>query len=395
MFDANTRNFYQNQLDTLKSENLYKIEPCLNSAQEAWITINDAQSKHKRFLNLCSNNYLGLANHPELIQASKLALDRWGLGMASVRFICGTQALHLKLEQAIAAFVGCEDALLFSSCFDANAGLFEALLGPDDAIFSDALNHACIIDGIRLCKAQRYRYDHRNMSMLDKQLHQAKSAKIKLIVSDGVFSMDGTQAPLKELLNLAQDHKALLMIDDSHGIGVLGKSGYGSSEVQHVFGKLDLITGTFGKALGGAAGGFAAGHKPLIDMLRQKARPYLFSNSLAPPLVASSLAALKLLKGTAKQLKKLQENCTYFKTGLSAINRPVAETLQAIIPIHCGSAQKAKDLSKHLYDSAILATAFAYPVVPKNKARVRLQLSATLSLKDLDLVVACLSKSDI
>ncbi|MEK9656811.1 MAG: glycine C-acetyltransferase [bacterium] len=388
MLDKETNSYFKESIANLKKASLYKHEEEILSQQGAWVTLSDKQ----KYLNLCSNNYLGLAADEQSKKSCLKAVKQWGYGMASVRFICGTQRIHKELEQEIASFLHCEDSLLYSSCYDANAGLFEALLGANDAIFSDELNHACIIDGIRLCKAKRYRYKHRNMAMLEQQLKEAKNTKIKLIVTDGVFSMNGQQAPLSKLMSLAKNHNALVMIDDSHGIGVLGNTGRGTSEAQNLLGQVDLISGTFGKALGGASGGFVTGHHTLIEYLRQTSRPYLFSNSLAPPLVYPLIDTLKQLKKSNKKIEQLQKNISLFKDGLTTLSISIDPNCHAIIPIFCKSAKNALTLSKQLRQQQILAIAFAYPVVPKETPRVRLQLSAALTKQDISLTLSALKK---
>lgn len=389
MFHKDYQNLFSGLLGDLKFNNLYKQELALTKAQSMWVKLSNGD----HVLNLCSNNYLGLANDPDLISEATSALKKWGLGLASVRFICGTQMIHKQLEQAISHFINCDDALLFSSCYDANAGLFESFLTNEDAVFSDELNHACIIDGIRLCKASVYRYKHMDLNMLEDSLKKAQNARIRLIVTDGVFSMDGHQAPLKLLIDLANRYKALLMVDDSHGIGVLGSNGKGSAEAQQVLGNIDIITGTFGKALGGASGGFVASHLPIINYLRQKSRPYLFSNSLAPSLAACALYAISKLQSSTILIDKLHCNIKQLKSGLLSLGYHIDNQCQAILPIFCSNTKQALAFSKALYDKKILAPSFSYPVVPLNKPRIRLQVSAGLSKNDIDFaldVFACL-----
>ncbi|AKF40172.1 TPA: glycine C-acetyltransferase [Yersinia enterocolitica] len=374
-FDRNA--FYQQleqQLKTTRAEGLYKNERIITSAQQADIAVADG----RHVINFCANNYLGLANHPRLIAASKKGMDTHGFGMASVRFICGTQDTHKELEQKLASFLGMEDAILYSSCFDANGGLFETLLGPEDAIISDALNHASIIDGVRLCKAKRYRYANNDMSELKTQLEQAKAdgARHIMIATDGVFSMDGVIANLKGVCDLADEYQALVMVDDSHAVGFVGANGRGTHEYCEVMDRVDIITGTLGKALGGASGGYTAGRKEVVEWLRQRSRPYLFSNSLAPAIVAASIEVLSLLEDGAELRDRLWSNARLFREKMSAAGFTLAGADHAIIPVMLGDATLAQEFANALLKEGIYVTGFFYPVVPKGQARIRTQMSA-------------------
>jgi glycine C-acetyltransferase len=334
-------------------------------------------------LNLCANNYLGLASHPDVIAAAHEALDRWGYGMASVRFICGTQEVHKRLERAISEFLGTEDTILYSSCFDANTGLFETLLGEEDAILSDALNHASIIDGVRLCKAQRFRYANNDMTDLEAKLHEAQGARFRLIATDGVFSMDGIIANLPGICDLAERHDALVMIDDSHAVGFMGPSGRGTHEHHGVMGRVDIITGTLGKALGGASGGYTSGRQEIIDLLRQRSRPYLFSNTLAPPIVGASLKTLELLSETTELRDRLMENTLFFREGMTARGFAITPGEHPIVPIMLGDAKLAADMAEKMLERGVYVIGFSYPVVPQGKARIRVQVSAAHTKEDL------------
>ncbi|MBX9496742.1 glycine C-acetyltransferase [Yersinia enterocolitica] len=374
-FDRNA--FYQQleqQLKTTRAEGLYKNERIITSAQQADIAVADG----RHVINFCANNYLGLANHPSLIAAAKKGMDTHGFGMASVRFICGTQDTHKELEQKLASFLGMEDAILYSSCFDANGGLFETLLGPEDAIISDALNHASIIDGVRLCKAKRYRYANNDMSELKTQLEQAKAdgARHIMIATDGVFSMDGVIANLKGVCDLADEYQALVMVDDSHAVGFVGANGRGTHEYCEVMDRVDIITGTLGKALGGASGGYTAGRKEVVEWLRQRSRPYLFSNSLAPAIVAASIEVLSLLEDGAELRDRLWSNARLFREKMSAAGFTLAGADHAIIPVMLGDATLAQEFANALLKEGIYVTGFFYPVVPKGQARIRTQMSA-------------------
>jgi len=383
-----TKEHFLSQLDQIRAEGHYKEERLITTPQRVEIGVADGGE----VLNFCANNYLGLANHPEIIAAATKALRQFGFGMASVRFICGTQSQHRDLEKSIAKFLGTDDAILYTSCFDANGGLFETLLGEKDAVLSDALNHASIIDGIRLSKAARFRYAHGDMSDLEKQLGTAKDYAIKLIATDGVFSMDGDIAKLNEIVPLAKKFNATIVVDDSHATGVIGKTGRGSAEYHSVLGEIDLFTSTLGKALGGASGGFTAGRQELIDMLRQRSRPYLFSNSLPPPLVAAGIRVLDLLSTTAELRDKLEKNTRYFRERITAAGFEIKPGIHPIVPIMLYDAQLAKTMADELLKERVYVVGFSYPVVPKGEARIRVQLSATHEKKHLDHTVAAFSK---
>lgn len=388
--------FYQQltqQLETTRSEGLYKNERIITSAQQADIAVADG----RHVINFCANNYLGLANHPALIQAAKEGMDSHGFGMASVRFICGTQDSHKQLEQRLADFLGMEDSILYSSCFDANGGLFETLLGPEDAIISDALNHASIIDGVRLCKAKRYRYANNDMAELRAQLEMAKAdgARHIMIATDGVFSMDGVIADLKSVCDLADEYGALVMVDDSHAVGFVGENGRGTHEYCEVMGRVDIITGTLGKALGGASGGYTAGRKEVIEWLRQRSRPYLFSNSLAPAIVAASIKVLELLADGDELRNRLWSNARLFREKMSAAGFTLAGADHAIIPVMLGDAKLAQEFANELLKEGIYVTGFFFPVVPKGQARIRTQMSADHTPEQIERAVAafiCIGK---
>jgi glycine C-acetyltransferase len=365
------RQIFHRQLDEMRTAGTFKEERLIASPQGAEILIGD-----RRVLNFCSNNYLGLSSHPRLLAAARTALDERGYGLSSVRFICGTQDRHRQLEERLARFFGFEDAILFSSCFDANGGVFEALLGEEDAVISDALNHASIIDGIRLCKAQRLRYAHADVQDLAARLKEARAARLKLVVTDGVFSMDGDLAQLGEICALAERHQALVMVDDSHASGFVGRSGRGTPEHFGVQGRVDLMTSTLGKALGGAAGGFVAARQEIVGLLRQRARPYLFSNTLAPSIVGASLAALDLLAESTALRERLMENARAFRQKMSAAGFALRPGLHPIVPIMLGEARLAVDFAKDLLEEGIYVIGFSHPVVPHGEARIRVQLSA-------------------
>ncbi len=377
-------------LEDIKSQGLYKTERIITSPQDAHIAVAGG----KRVLNMCANNYLGLADHPELIKAAKEALDSHGLGMASVRFICGTQDLHKELEAALTKFLGTEETILYPSCFDANGGLFETLLTEKDAIISDELNHASIIDGVRLCKAQRFRYKHNDMADLEAQLRAAKDARFRLIATDGCFSMDGTIANLGEIVDLAGKYDALTMIDDAHATGFLGKTGRGTHEYRGAMGKIDIITGTLGKALGGASGGFTSGRKEIVDLLRQRSRPYLFSNSVAPHIVAASLKALELLSASTELRDKLEGNTKYFRAGLAERGLTIKPGTHPIVPIMIGDAAKSQKFAACMLEKGVYVIGFFYPVVPHGTARVRTQVSAAHSRKDLEFAVNAFAETN-
>ncbi|HEX7340646.1 MAG TPA: glycine C-acetyltransferase [Rhodanobacteraceae bacterium] len=377
---------YANELLAIREAGLYKDERIITSPQSAEITLDDG----RKVLNFCANNYLGLADHPRLIDAAKKALDSHGFGMASVRFICGTQDLHKQLEHDIARFFGTDDAILYAACFDANGGLFEPLLGEEDAIISDALNHASIIDGVRLCKAKRYRYANGDMADLEKQLQAADAAgaRTKLISSDGVFSMDGVVAPLDQITALAKKYNALVHIDECHATGFLGKNGRGSAEVNGVLDQIDIFTGTLGKALGGAAGGFTTGRREIIDMLRQRSRPYLFSNSLPPALVAASIEVLKMLDEAGDLRETLHANTAYFRERMTAAGFDIKPGNHPIVPVMIYDAPMAQAMANALLDEGIYVTGFFYPVVPKGQARIRTQMCAAHTREHLDHAIA-------
>jgi glycine C-acetyltransferase len=367
-------------LEDIKSQGLFKTERVITTPQDAHIAITGG----KRVLNMCANNYLGLADHPALIAAAKEALDTRGFGMASVRFICGTQDIHQELEAALTKFLGTEDTILYPSCFDANGGLFETLLTDQDAVISDELNHASIIDGIRLCKAQRFRYKHNDMADLEAQLRAAKDARFRLIATDGCFSMDGTIADLAAICDLAEKYNALTMIDDAHASGFLGKTGRGTHEYRGVMGRIDIITGTLGKALGGASGGFTSGRKQIVDLLRQRSRPYLFSNTIAPPVVAASLKALELLSASTELRDKLEENTKFFRAALTERGLTIKPGVHPIVPIMIGDAAKSQKFAARMLDKGVYVIGFFYPVVPHGTARIRTQVSAAHSREDLE-----------
>jgi len=372
-------NFLQNELNHLKTEGLFKSERIISSQQQADVTVNQ-----KEVVNLCANNYLGLANHPLLIEEGKQAIERYGYGMASVRFICGTQIPHKQLEEKISHFLDKEDTILYSSCFDANTGLFETLLGPEDAIISDALNHASIIDGVRLCKAARYRYANNDMHDLEQQLIAAKEARFKLIATDGVFSMDGILANLPAICDLADKYDAMVMVDDSHAVGFMGKTGRGTPEHFGVSERVDIITGTLGKALGGASGGYTAGKREVIAWLRQRSRPYLFSNTLAPVIAHTSCVVLDMLSQKNELAARLKRNSLYFREGMTKLGFQLIPGEHAIIPVMLGDASLATQMASRLLELGIYVVGFSYPVVPKGLARIRTQMSASLDLHHLD-----------
>jgi glycine C-acetyltransferase len=373
------------QLDAIRAAGTWKSERHLSTPQGVRVQANGGPP----VLNLCANNYLGLAQHPEVKAAAHAALDRWGYGLASVRFICGTQDVHQQLEASLTGFLKTEDTILYSSCFDANGGLFETLLGPEDAIISDELNHASIIDGVRLCKAQRYRYKNCSMADLEAQLiaADAKGARFKLIATDGVFSMDGFIAPLKEICDLADQYHALVMVDDSHAVGFLGPQGRGTHEHCGVMDRIDILTGTLGKALGGASGGYTSGRKEIIDLLRQRSRPYLFSNTLAPAIAGASLAAIELLKRDTSLRDQLEQNAQFFRQEMTAAGFQLAPGSHPIVPVMLGDAALATQFAEAMLARGVYVIGFSYPVVPQGKARIRTQLSAAHTREDLELAV--------
>jgi glycine C-acetyltransferase len=372
----------------LRDDGLFKSERVIASPQTAHITLADGS----RVLNLCANNYLGLADHPQLVQAAHAALDTYGYGMASVRFICGTQTVHTALEAAISGFLGTEDTILYSSCFDANGGLFETLLDEQDCVISDALNHASIIDGIRLCKAQRMRYDNNDMAQLEQCLRDAAGARYRLIATDGVFSMDGVIADLRSICDLAEQYDAMVMVDDSHAVGFVGAGGRGTPEYCEVMGRVDIITGTLGKALGGASGGYTSGRKEIVDWLRQRSRPYLFSNSLAPTIAATTLRVLEMLQPDNPLQGQLRRNATRFRAGMESAGFTLAGAGHPIIPVMLGDAKLAGEMAERLLAKGVYVIAFSFPVVPQGKARIRTQMSAAHSDEDIDRAVAAFTE---
>jgi glycine C-acetyltransferase len=376
------REHLEGEIAGIREQGLYKSERILESPQRARIDVSDGE-----VLNFCANNYLGLSDHPEVIAAAREALDRWGFGLSSVRFICGTQAVHKRLEERLSSFLQTEDTILYSSCFDANGGLFETLLDAEDAVISDSLNHASIIDGVRLCKAKRHVYANNDMSDLESKLQATSGARHRLIATDGVFSMDGFIAKLDEICDLADRYDALVMVDDSHAVGVIGAGGRGSIESRGVLGRVDIVTGTLGKALGGASGGYTSGRKEIIEMLRQRSRPYLFSNSLAPMIAAAALRALELLSESTDLLDRLHENSARFRSGMESQGFELPEGEHPIVPVMLGDAVLAQSMAERLLSRGIYVIGFSFPVVPHGAARIRVQLSAAHSLDDVDFAV--------
>jgi glycine C-acetyltransferase len=377
------REHFSGQLDEIRSSGLWKSERIITTPQDAHVRVGSDSP----VLNMCANNYLGLAEHPEIIKAAHEGLDRWGFGMASVRFICGTQQVHKELESKLSQFLGTEDTILYTSCFDANGGLFETLLGPEDAVLSDQLNHASIIDGVRLCKAQRYRYKNNDMKDLEDKLQEAASARHRLIATDGVFSMDGYIARLADICELADRYDAMVMIDDSHAVGFMGRHGRGTHEHHGVMNRIDIITGTLGKALGGASGGYTAARKEIVEMLRQRSRPYLFSNTVAPPIVAASIRAIDLLSESTELRDKLERNTRFFRDEVGRLGFDVLPGEHPICPIMLGDAVLATRMADLLLQKGIYVIGFSYPVVPKGQARIRTQISAAHSQEDLEFAV--------
>lgn len=375
--------FLENQLAEIEEAGLFKRERVIESPQDAVIEVSD-----QKVLNMCANNYLGLSDHPAIVEAAHRGLDEWGYGLSSVRFICGTQEIHKELERKISEFLGTEDTILYTSCFDANGGLFETILGAEDAVISDELNHASIIDGVRLCKAQRFRYKNSDMNDLEEKLKEASGARFRMIATDGVFSMDGYIAKLPEICDLAEKYDALVMVDDSHAVGFMGEHGRGTHEYHNVIERIDILTGTLGKALGGASGGYTSGRKEIIDLLRQRSRPYLFSNSVAPPIVAASIKAIDLLSETTELRDRLQENTRYFREKLSEIGLEILPGEHPIVPVMFGDAHPAVKMAELLLQKGIYVIPFSFPVVPKGKARIRTQVSAAHTREDLDFAVA-------
>jgi glycine C-acetyltransferase len=375
------------ELQKIRAAGLYKDERVIQGPQGARI-----QVAQRDVLNFCANNYLGLSSHPEIIRAAHDALDRWGYGLSSVRFICGTQGLHKELETAISRFFGADDAILYTSCFDANGGLFEALLGPDDAIISDALNHASIIDGIRLCKAERHRYSNGDLRELEECLKKTRDKRVRMIATDGVFSMDGTIAPLPQICDLADRHQALVMLDDSHASGFIGKTGRGTPELHGVQSRIDVMTSTLGKALGGAAGGFTTGRREIIEILRQRSRPYLFSNTLPPPICGAALKAFDLLSRSTGLRDKLEENTKHFRAEMSKRGFAIKPGVHPICPLMLHDPKLAQDFARAMLDEGVYVIGFFYPVVPQGQARIRVQISAAHERADLDRAIAAFEK---
>ena len=377
----------RNELESIHAAGVYKDERILLSPQQARI-----RTKHGEVLNFCANNYLGLANHPEILEAARNALDQYGYGMSSVRFICGTQDVHKQLEESVAKFLGMEDAILYSSCFDANGGLFEALLTEQDAVISDRLNHASILDGVRLCKASRFRYNHADMNHLETQLKRAQKNRFRMIATDGVFSMDGDVAPIKEICELAKRYQAIVMVDDSHATGFFGATGRGSIEYQDALGEVQIITSTFGKALGGASGGFTAASHKLVSLLRQRSRPYLFSNSLSPVIAATTLKAIELIAHSPDLIRKLQDNTLFFRKEIEEAGFDIRPGSHPIIPIMLGEEHLAKTMADKLLAEGVYVIGFSHPVVPRGQARIRVQISAVHEREDIDQAVAAFQK---
>ncbi len=383
MTQKNGLECFRQELEQIDEAGLRKDERILQGAQGGQIAVAGGD-----VLNFCANNYLGLANHPELVAAAKAGLDRWGFGLSSVRFICGTQALHKQLEEKVSEFLGTDDTILYSSCFDANGGLFETLLGKEDAVISDALNHASIIDGVRLCKAQRHIYANSNMAELEERLKETKDCRIRMIATDGVFSMDGTIADLKSICDLADKYDALVMVDDSHSVGVLGKGGRGTHEYCDVMGRVDIITGTFGKALGGASGGYTSGRNEVVSLLRQRSRPYLFSNTLAPAIASATLKVLEMLTASNELKERLDANTAHFRAKMVEAGFDVPAGDHPIVPIMLGEARLATAMADRLLENGIYVVGFSFPVVPKGQARIRVQISAAHTTENLDYAVA-------
>ncbi len=377
------KELFAGALEGIREAGLYKHERVLTGPQDSRISVTG----DRNVINFCANNYLGLSNHPEIVAAAKRSLDTWGFGLSSVRFICGTQAIHKELERRISSFLGFDDTILYASCFDANGGLFETLLGPEDAIISDGLNHASIIDGVRLCKARRYVYKTSDMHDLEERLREAQSARTRIIATDGVFSMDGTIANLRGICDLAERYDAMVMVDDCHAVGFLGPRGRGTHEYHDVMGRVDIMTGTLGKALGGATGGYTASRKEVVELLRQRSRPYLFSNSVAPNIVAASLAAIDLLERDTTLRDRLAENTDYFRRRITSIGLNVPEGEHPIVPVMLGEAKLAHEMADRLLERGVYVIGFSYPVVPKGTARIRTQVSAAHTRDELDYTV--------
>ena len=377
----------KNELEKIKSEGLYKQERIIQSEQSAKITVNN-----ENVLNLCANNYLGLSNDKRLVKAAQDGLDKWGFGLSSVRFICGTQSIHKILENKLSTFLQMDDTILYTSCYDANGGLFETILGEEDVIISDALNHASIIDGVRLCKAQRHRYTNSDMVQLEEILKQTQNARTRLITTDGIFSMDGFVAKLEKICELAAKYNALVHVDDSHATGFFGPTGRGSIEYCNVMGKVDIVTSTLGKALGGASGGFTSGRQEIIDMLRQRSRPYLFSNTVAPSIITASIEVLDIISKNTELRDKVEENTTYFRSKMSTAGFIIKEGIHPIVPIMLGNAKLSQEIAKDMLAEGVYVIGFFFPVVPKDEARIRVQISAGHSLKQLDYAIKAFIK---
>lgn len=380
--------FYQFELNKIREQGLWKEERILTGPQGARINIKNQTD----VLNMCSNNYLGLANNVEVVKAARDSYADWGYGLSSVRFICGTQQIHKDLENALSSFLGTEDTILYSSCFDANGGIFEVLLGEEDAVISDELNHASIIDGVRLCKVERFRYKNNDMNELEERLKETQKNRLRLVVTDGVFSMDGSMADLLSVCDLADRYNALVMVDDSHAVGFMGEKGRGTAEFWGVTDRVDILTGTLGKALGGASGGYVSGKKEIIALLRQRSRPYLFSNTLAPSIAAASIQVLAILSASTELRDRLADNTAYYRAGLSAAGFDIAEGIHPIVPIMLGEAVVAQKMAKLLLEKGIYVTGFFYPVVPLHKARIRTQVSAAHNKADLDYAIKMFSE---
>lgn len=385
MFSARDR--FAEELNGIEEAGLWKKERVITSPQGSSISTSDGEA-----LNFCANNYLGLSSHPEIVQAARSALDSHGFGMSSVRFICGTQDIHKQLEERIASFLSTEDTILYTSCFDANAGLFETILGPEDAVISDELNHASIIDGVRLCKAQRHRYSHCDMKDLEKCLQESASCRTRLVVTDGAFSMHGVLAPLDMIAELCDRHDAILVVDDSHATGFIGETGRGTPEYFGVQDRVDIITSTLGKALGGASGGFTTGHREIIELLRQKSRPYLFSNTLAPSIVLAGIRVLELIDAEPERVQKSRENTKHFREGMTAAGFDIAQGVHPIVPIMIGDERRTMDMASAMNEKGIFVVGFSYPVVPKGQARIRVQISAGHSVDQIDHAIAVFSE---
>lgn len=380
-----TEKFYTDTLTQIENDGLLKKERIITSPQGANIKVEGGQ----KVLNMCANNYLGLADNPKIIDAAKKSYDKYGYGLSSVRFICGTQEIHKELELKISEFLGTDETILYSSCFDANGGLFETILGEEDAVISDELNHASIIDGIRLCKAQRFRYKNSDMVDLEEKLKEASNSRFKLIATDGVFSMDGYIANLKSICDLADKYNAMVMVDDSHAVGFMGKHGRGTHEYNDVMGRIDIITGTLGKALGGASGGYTSGRQEIIDLLRQRSRPYLFSNTVAPSIVSASLKVLEILQSSTQLRDKLEMNTKYFREGIKKTGLVIKEGVHPIVPIMLGDAALSQKFAARMLEKGVYVIGFFFPVVPKGTARIRVQISAAHSHQDLDFAIQC------